>query len=68
MFYASGLRLNSDLLAAGAQLKSDTVGNPFRQMVSGAKRGQGRMHAFSAIPNGTLLLYNIMYELAIPVL
>lgn len=25
MFYAGGLRLNSDLLAARAQLKSDTV-------------------------------------------
>lgn len=35
MFYARGLRLNSDLLAARAQLKSDMAGNPFGQMVSG---------------------------------
>lgn len=32
MFYARGLRLNSDLLAARAQLKSDMAGNPFGQM------------------------------------
>lgn len=32
---AGTIRLNSDLLAARAQLKSDTVENPFGQMVSG---------------------------------
>jgi len=61
MFYARGLRLNSDLLAARAQLKSDTVGNPFGQMVSGqtareGKRGADRTYDFSAISNGTLCI------------
>lgn len=41
MFYARGLRVNSDLLAARALLKSDTVGNPFGQMVV----AESRLHA-----------------------
>lgn len=61
MFYARGLRLNSDLLAARAQLKSDMAGNPFGQMAyrdhdvreRRPGGGQGR-HCFSAISNGIL--------------
>lgn len=52
MFYARGLQLNSDLLATGVQLKSDTVGNPFGVWAIGLGTRTRDARSFSTISNG----------------